>query len=171
MSAYVEFSEDGEPRLWDLLSTNSVTTTYGNQQLSATILSELIQQAQDNSRCGVTCAYRNESFKDAQLISIPYDFGAANVSLYLSEPIDKETALSYAQILDAQAKIDFDSVEREQNREMYANCAIEFNRGRDAQFLVLYTATLVLTPDDTVSQISFDRSEPQNYSETVTECR
>ena len=171
MSAYVEFSEDGEPRLWDLLSTNSVTTTYGNQQLSATILSELIQQAQDSSRCGVTCAYRNESFKDAQLISIPYDFGAANVSLYLSEPIDKETALSYAQILDAQAKIDFDSVEREQNREMYANCAIEFNRGRDAQFLVLYTATLVLTPDDTVSQISFDRSEPQNYSETVTECR
>ncbi|MEM6437054.1 MAG: hypothetical protein AAF773_24850 [Cyanobacteria bacterium P01_D01_bin.115] len=45
MSAYVEFSEDGAPRLWDLLSTNSVTTTYGNQQLSATILSELIQQA------------------------------------------------------------------------------------------------------------------------------
>ncbi|MEL6400203.1 MAG: hypothetical protein AAFO87_06810 [Cyanobacteria bacterium J06607_6] len=96
---------------------------------------------------------------------------AANVSLYLSEPINKETALSYAQILDAQAKIDFDSVEREQNREMYANCVIEFNSGRDTQFSVLYTATLVLTPDDTVYQISFDRSEPQNYSDTLKGCR
>ncbi|MGD1928859.1 MAG: hypothetical protein ACFB12_08105 [Leptolyngbyaceae cyanobacterium] len=127
LSAYVEFPENGAPRLWELLATNRVTTTYGNQQLSATILSELIQQAQNGSRCDVTCAYRNESFKDAQLISIPYDFGAANVSLYLNESIDKETALSYAQILDAQSKIDFDRIEREQNREMYANCVIEFN--------------------------------------------
>ena len=171
LSAYVEFPENGAPRLWELLETHRVTITYGNQQLSATILSELIQQAQNGSRCDVTCAYRNESFKDAQLISIPYDFGAANVSLYLSEPINKETALSYAQILDAQAKIDFDSVEREQNREMYANCVIEFNSGRDTQFSVLYTATLVLTPDDTVYQISFDRSEPQNYSDTLKGCR
>lgn len=147
------------PTLWSWGLQNSVSTTYAEQSFEETAFSEL-QQAGLCVGVAYDCSYQKYAFKDALLISAPYDFGATKLSLLLRQPISKQAALSYAKILDNPSDIDFNTVEVGPNRETYSGCEIALNNGGDAQFSATCFINFLLTPDGKVSEISLHHAVP-----------
>ena len=156
----IESEETGEPVLWSWGRQNDVVTTYADQDFSADILAELRQR--DRFCFGVAdCDYQKYAFKDALLITAPYEFGATKLSLLPREPISKEVALGYASVLDANTQVDLSTpLMTEENRETYAGCDVD--RGIDSP--VRYASTcfisLTLNAEGEVSEVSLHNAIP-----------